>query len=391
MVLLPLLMLIVPVGNAPAIGPAFRVLTAEGVLRVPAGELKVPELGKWLREGKPLPFVALTAENQPRPSYPQEAHLLLSNGDRIVGKLVDGDDSALRFAAVWGIKPVENPLKVPLAYVAAIWFRSPFPETSFRLENYGWLPKDRTKDLFVFENRDQREGTLRKFLMASDRLVWQPDSKPEEELSLGKVAFLAMNPALLSRRPIKGPSALVVTASGSRITLKSMTIEAGTLLGMTAFGSMVELSLLDVVHIAVRGTTADELGSIVTLPQTGLQRNGSALGHALMLAGDETVSTFETGLGLSGAVEFSVDLKQSYRIWSASVGMDVSSPEIAAARFEWQIDAKPAEGMDLRAGQAHSSFVVPVENANKLTIRVVPKGQKVGVRVNLVDAWLVRK
>jgi hypothetical protein len=340
---------------------------------------------------------------RPLPPFPTKPHLVTANGDRVVGELLGGGGTSVRFSpTVAALKDGEF-WSVPLSNVAAIWFTEPPADTPVDPARYAWVEGTRNRDVFRFRNGDIARGTLVGLGPEAARpaLQFRPETGAPRAVAGKELAAIAFNPALVKPRKPKGPYARVVLANGSRIALTSPAIADGILKGEALFGQKVVLPLDAVVSIDVQQGKAVYLSDLK--PKKAEQggfldvvwpwaADRTVRGAPLKLAGGGGDSTFDKGLGTYPRAVLTYDLGGKYRRFEALVGLDPDSGARGRVAVRVLVDGKEQSVPRLGALTAGNPVAVRVDvtGAKELVLEVDfgPTGS-VQADVNWGDARLI--
>jgi hypothetical protein len=214
-----------------------------------------------------------------------------------------------------------------------------------------------------------------------------------------RIAAIALNTELASRRQPKVPYARLVLANGGRLCLASASSDGKKLTGKTLLGAAIQVKLEDVVTLTIHQGRAVYLSDLkpskveqtpyldVAAPPV---RDGSVKGHDLRLAG----GTYDKGLGMHSACRMTYDLAGAYKRFEAVVGLDDATGREGIARVQILVDGKPQKlGLEdeLTHRRGPRTVRVDVTKAKQLTLVVefAARGD-VQADVNWVDARLIK-
>ena len=366
------LLLAVVFAAEPAPSQAAFVATTAGDDR-PAGKLLrlTPELTATLetRAGEVVAKDIISLRRvTPRPPYPTKPHAITANGDRIVGELLGGGGTSMRFVpAVAGLKKNET-WRVPLSSLAAVWLTEPPADIPVDPVRYMWIEGTKNRDVFRFRNGDTARGTLVGLGPEADSptLQFRGESGGARGIAGKELAAVVFNPALVKPRTPKEPYSRIVLSDGSRLAITSPSLLNGVLRGETLFGQKVVLSLDSIVAIDVLQGKAVSLSDlkpkkVEQAAFLGVQwpwvADRNVDGSPLKLSGDAGESTFDKGVGMRPRTILTYDLGGKYRRFEAHVGLHPDVGGRGAARVRVLIDGKPnnvgpAGGHPLAAGNA---------------------------------------
>lgn len=336
-------------------------------------------------------FVSLRRTNTPLPPHPVGEHVLLADGSRLAGTLVELRDERLHFRASFGPE-----FPVPLSLTTLIWLVAPTPAQNAEQTFRRLAAQRRTRDVVLMRNNDTVEGTLNAINAKIVRLEVQGK---EIEIERAKVAGVALNSELIQRPRPKGVYGHLVLADGSRLGLLSAASDSKTLTGKALFGASLAVPLERVVALDVYQGPAVYLSDIKSnqyehTPYLAVRwpfvNDASVAGQPLRVAG----STFDKGIGLHSTSRLTYDLAAGYRWFEALVGLDEHTGRKGSVRVRVLVDGKPVdlgEDRELTGRDPPRVVRVPVVGAKQLTL-VVEFGRRgdVGDHVNWADARLLR-
>jgi hypothetical protein len=288
-------------------------------------------------------------------------------------------------------------LRVSPSQIAVVWLTAPdgerHPDKLRRTLAAGQRPRER----ILLRNGDSLEGTLTSIDEKTVRL--EVDNR-QRELQLDKIAVIAMNTELTSRRLLKGPYAQLVLGNGTRLTLASAASNGQTLSGKLASDAPVQVKIQDLVALTIFQGRAVYLSDLKPskIEQTPFLdessppvTDGSAKGRDLRVAG----GVYDKGLGMHCACRMTYDLAGGYKRFEAVVGLDDATGRDGSARIAVLVDGKPQklgqEG-DLTHRNGPLPVHIDVNGAKQLTL-AVDFGDRGDVQadVNWVDARLIKK
>jgi hypothetical protein len=138
-----------------------------------------------------------------------------------------------------------------------------------------------------------------------------------------------------------------VLSDGSRVYLKDVAMQKGTLAGETLFGQKIALPIDAVVALDVMNGKATYLSDLkpkkveqvgflnVVMPWTADRGIG---GSPLELRIDNTISSFDKGLGTRPRTVLTYDLAGKYRRFEALVGLDPRCGDRGSVRLRVLVD-----------------------------------------------------
>jgi hypothetical protein len=348
--------------------------------------------------------LSLRRAGVPLPAYPTEAQLLLVNGDRLPGQVLEMSDERLRFQAALGS---EQELSVPLSAVSVIWlhgYPNADPIDMMRLRRR-LLAEKRSRDRILLRNGDALEGTLT--AIEREGRVLLETGKREVKVERDQVAAIALSTELARGLRPKGLHARLVLANGGRLVLAAAQADARVLTGKTLFGAAVKVPVEQLAALDLYGGAAVYLSDLKTKgfeytspSRTELTwppvRDGSVAGLDLRLGG----STHDKGLGMHSHSILTYDLAGGYRWFETLVGLDdlTGRPDGdrpgGSVRIRVLLDGKPQDiGWDreLTWRDGPQPIRLRVAGARELSLVVeFGKGSDVQDHVNWADARLIR-
>jgi hypothetical protein len=336
------------------------------------------------------------------PPPPNQPLALFVNGDRLAGKAVSLDEEQLQFR-VDDLTPGGQTLTLPVAYLSAIWMKTPRGEP---------LPADREQDELLLDNGDALRGSLSGLDVVKNRLVFLAVGRDEPlTLEPGRARRMAFNAGLARPLSADGPAARAILRNGSRITFASARLDDNLLVGTTLFDAELRVPLAELLSLDVVGGRAEYLSDRKPSKFEGEAFNGPYAGVAwpVTWAADATADRrrlrlaggyFDKGIGLRGQSRLTFALDGGYQRFEALVGTDDRSGPAGRARVRLLVDGKPvASGLpadrDLTGREGPVSVSVSVAGAKELTLEV-NFGQDGGVLnddrnlVNWADARLIK-
>jgi hypothetical protein len=337
--------------------------------------------------------VALRRAGVVMPAIPAKNFVLFSNGDVLPVRRVRLADERLVLVPHLGDG---KEIRVSPSRVAVIWLRSPdaenHPDHLRRELAAGQRPRDRV----LLRNGDSLDGTLTGMDEKSVRL---DIDKKSIDVRLDRIAALALNTELASKRQPKAPYARLVLANGGRLSLASATSDGKMLTGKTLLGAVIQVKLEDVIALTIHQGRAIYLSDLKPskIEQTPYldvasppMRDASVKGRDLRLGG----GFYDKGLGMHSACRMTYDLSGAYKRFEALVGLDDATGREGSARVQVLVDGKPRK-LDLEGDLTHRNgplaIRVDVTGAKQLTL-VVDFSSRGDVQADLnwVDARLIR-
>lgn len=377
--------------------PAFRLITADGR----AGNGPIMELredgsstlgGDKPMQAKGADIISLRRMGKPLPQFPAGEHVVLTNGDRIPGKVLGLANERLNVRADVG---TSSDLALPLTAIAAVWFASPENADEVEKERHRITDGHRQRDRVVLRNGDAIEGTLS---AVEDKLLRLDTQGKDMELERAKTAFVALSTELA--RPLKprGRYGFATLANGARLSLTWARLDGSILVGQTLTGGTVRVPVDQLIALDTRQGRAIYLSDVKPLryehtPYFGVcwpwVADGSVVRRDLRLGG----STFDKGVGMHSASRLTFDLTGS-SAFEAVVGLDEQTGRKGDVIVRVLVDGKPQDlGWDGRlTGQSPPRGVrLATTGGNELTL-VVEFGAHgdVGDHVNWADARIIK-
>jgi hypothetical protein len=311
------------------------------------------------------------------PPLPRGPVLITTSGDRIPGKLLDGNDQTLRFQAAC----CEGEWNVPISSIAIAWLTKPPADAPADPARYTWLPDNRNRDLVRFRNGDVASGTFEGFTPDRDAIRLKPETGESRSIACSELSAIAFNPTLARNRKPKGPYARLVLRDGTRLAAIQSAANRKTLKAKTLFGQAVEIAVADVVSFDVLQDKATYLADLKPreVEQAGFLGNNwnwaanrTVRGQPLRLLASEGENTFDRGLGTHPRTTLSYDLGGKYRRFEALVGLDAATGAGGRAAVRIFVDGKEQMLPDL--AKLASGPAIPVrvnvDSAKELTLAV---------------------
>jgi hypothetical protein len=384
--------------------PVFRAEIAEGKPR--QGPLRA--LGKdWsVRIGlaDELPFagkdlLGLRRVGIALPALPDEAHLVLVNGDRVpMGRLrLAGERLHFHHPDLGEGKEVQ----VPLSSVAMIWLETPVNAEDAERLLRNLLAGSRKRDRVLLVNGDAIEGD---FSVLESGKVIMDDGKKKSSVDLRQVSAIVLSSELAEVFKPRGIYARAVLFGkglnqAARLTLTSASSDGTFLQGVTTFGAALKVPLERLAALDLFGGAAVYLSDLKPSkyefqPYLDLRwplvTDGSVVGSDLRVG----PGVYTKGLGMHAHSRVSYALAGGYRRFEALVGLDPRQGRQGSARIGVLGDGKrlPLEGSG-ELGERRSSLPVQVDvtGVKELTLETAFGAHgDVQAHVNWVDARLVK-
>jgi hypothetical protein len=379
--------------------PIFHLHTADGMMAT--GSLE--QLSKdWsislntdkANQVKGSDFIALRHARLPLPTSPREAHVLLTNGDRLLGTPLQLSGERVRFTAQLG---PDRELALPLSAIRLFWFAAPVGVDEGDLLRQRLAGERRKRDLVLLRNGDRVEGTL----TALDPQTVQIDQATGQPVKVArdKIAALALSTELARPLRPKGTYVRLVLANGSRLSLLSARADRQALVGKAIFGATIQVPVSQVVALDLRQGRAVYLSDLKPsryehTPYLGIHWpytfDTSVAGNELRLGG----STYDKGIGMHSQSRLTFDLAGGYQWFEAWVGLDDRTGREGSVLIQVLVDGKPHDlgvAGELRGQEKPLPVRVRVAGARELTLSVL-FGQHGDVQdhVDWADARLIR-
>ena len=369
---------------APPGPPTFAAHTAAGDLAPAAVEAVGPDLAVRFSAGPGVPagqLLTLARAGVERPGWPAGPHVVLTNGDRVAGRVAGGDARVVRFFPA--LVPDADPWPVPVAAVAAVWVQAP-PADLVDPARPAWAaPK---ADALCLRTGDVRTGTVEAFTADPPGVRLKPAGKGAEVVPLADLAAAALDPTLARPRKLKGTAVRATFTDGSRVTLTAVEVADGTLTGTTAFAAKLVVPLDRVVALDVLGGKLVDLSDLTPVESevagfTGAgwpwTRDRAVTGGPLRLPG---AGTLDRGVGTHALTRLTFAVPDGAAAFTSLVGLDPVAGRRGTADVSVLVDGRPA------ASPGRLTFVsgavpvrVPLAGAKRLTL-VVDYGPAGGVQ-----------
>jgi hypothetical protein len=377
--------------------PLFQLHSSDGAAHIgPLAQLSedwsVTLDGHEKRPGSEV--VALRRSKAVLPAFPREGQVMLANGDRIPGTVLQIAGERLRLQAEIG-KGQE--LSLPLTALAVVWFAAPDNVDSAPALIRRLATERRRRDVLLLRNGDTIEGVLADLNEKQARL--EGVQGKETRVDRDKVAAIALNTALARLPRPRGPFGHLVLTNGCRLSLVSAHSKNQVLAGKTAFNAAVQVPFEQIATLQLRQGAADYLSDLKPrayehTPFLGVRwpyvPDGSVTGGDLRLAD----STYDKGLGLHSESQLTYDLGAGYRWFEAVVGLDDQTGRQGDVVVEVRVDGKPQKlgaAQELTGQDPPLSIRIPVSGARDLSLIVkFGRGGDVQDHVDWVDARLIR-
>jgi hypothetical protein len=340
-------------------------------------------------------WISLRREGVPLPAFPDDCHLVLTNGDRIRVRasslFLQRDRLVFIAPGLGGGKPAS----ANLSAIALIW-RSP-PEEMDDAFSFvrRLLATKRQRDTVILRNGDHVEGIVAR--LDRERLEIDVQRK-RTRIDMPQVSAIIPSGNLAAPLIPKGASGRVVLSDGSRFAFRGAKLDGTTLQGTTLLGPAFTVEVGEIVRLDLRDEKYVPMSFLKPsryqhTPYLGvswaLGVHGNVAGQALRLDG----SFFDRGLGMHSASQVTFALPPGMRFFDSLVGLDEVTGRNGSVRVRVLVDGKEQDiGLkdDLRPGVV-LPVRVGVKGARELTLVVdFGEGGDVGDHVNWVDPRLIR-
>lgn len=339
--------------------------------------------------------VALRRLDIATPPWPRDAHLLLANGDRIVGKPLGIEGSFLIFRAD-GNRTASERLRFPLTTCSILWLRS--PDT---VERQSLLAGERADDQVIFRNGDVLAGVLTAIDPIKSEFIVETGGM-KRSTSVGKIAAIAFSTKLARVRKPTGLYWHLVLSNGTRLTLTTATIDKGELRGQTMYKDAVQFALADVAALDAYQGKAVYLSDLKPTRYDYRSYQGekhvwtadrSLDGRELQLQSPSGSVHFDKGLATRSECSLTYALDGKYRRFECHLGIDPRLGKRGSAIVRILVDGKESkinDGKQLTLASGMLPIRVDVSNARELKLMVEwGDGGIVGDYVNWCDARLI--
>lgn len=332
------------------------------------------------------------------PALPRDPHLVLANGDRIVGKPIGIDGSFLLFRAE-GNRAEGERLRFPLTSSSILWLRS--PDTVDRERIYSLLEGERADDHVILRNGDVLAGVVTGLDSTKSELTLEVNGAKRNS-ALDKVAAIAFSTRLARVRRPAGAYWRLVLANGTRLTLIAAMIEKGELRGQTMYKDLIQIPLADLSALDVYQGKAVYLSDLKPTNYDYRAYQGemhpwaadrSLSGAELQLQSAAGITTFDKGIATHGECSLTWPLDGKYRLFECQVGLDPRTGKRGSAIVRVQVDGRDIPvngGKALTLTNGIISLRAEVSKGKELKLIVEwGEGGNVGDCVNWGDARLI--
>ena len=327
------------------------------------------------------------------PALPDKRFVLLANGDALPFTRLKLADERFDLTPRFG---GGKELRIAVSQVSLIWLANPDGERHPDKLRRELAAGQRTRDRVLLRNGDSLEGMLASM---DDRAVRLEIDNRKVEVAIDKIAAVATNTELASRRRPKGPYGRLVLTNGCRLALVDATCDGESLEGKTLFGAAVRVAVTDIAALYVIQGRAVYLSDLkpskvkntpyldVAVPPV---TDSSAKGRDLRVGG----GTYDKGLGMHAACQMTYDLAGRYERFEALVGLDEATGAEGSARVQVLVDGKRQKlgsSGDLTRRSGPLAVRVDVSGAKQLTLGT-DFGERGDVQtdVDWVDARLIK-
>lgn len=320
-------------------------------------------------------LVSIQRTAQPIPAWPTEPHIILANGDRIVGKVTAIDERTLSLES-----SLLGKIRLPLMAISTIWRTNLPGDTPLDPMASDWLA-ERKSDLILLSNGDVLRGTIDRF--GDDLAVWlKQTGASSRKIEINKVVAVSFSAGLSRVKTPKVSHFHAVLVDGSRLTLDALVSQKKTL-GMSSvagFNSFVAES--DLVSLNIIGGKATYLADLkakrtVIEPYQTLsfppQANRSAKGNPLRIETKYGISTYDRGLGTHSKSTIDYELNGKYKRFEAFLGLDATTGKHGRVTVKILVDGQlqKIEGLkDLTAETGPTAVSLDLSKAKTFSIAV---------------------
>lgn len=330
----------------------------------------------------------------------RNSQVVLANGDRLTGQIVDGNTRAIRLKS----ELAQEPIDIPLNSLAAIWFQPLPKELPADPKSYPFRASVRRGDVILYTNGDTDIGTLESFeTRATGIQLREGRNGSRRRIMTEGVAAIVIDPLLSRLRTPREPAFRVVMADGSRITLKTVQGIGGSLVGETLFGAEVKLPIADLVAMDTINGPADYLDQLKPQKQTvepfislswPWTINQTVKGEPIRLGGNYADGQFDFGLGTHPKTTLTYNLGKKYQRFETKVGLDPVTGRRGSAKIQVYLDGKPVldeQQQNVTADMPAQELSLDVAGVKEMQLEVDfgPTGD-VQADVNWADARLIK-
>ena len=347
-------------------------------------------------------IISLRRLNTPLPAWPQNAHLLLNNGDRIAGSPVQLSGAFLHFRPDSFLPDGEQQtatIRFPMTWLSILWLRAPDA-----------VDRDRAALLFE-ETRNNDRALLRNGDAILGTMIGFDEKKGEFEFETGsgrrivpasKVDAIAFNNRLNRVRKPTDPYGHLVLLDGTRLTVLSPTIRDGILSARSMLKESLRVPLVNVAAIDFYRSSAVYLSDLKPTPyryhsylgeEFGWKADRNLADHPLQLYTPLGTDYYDKGVAVHGECTLTYALDGKYKRFESVVGLDAQLGKRGSAAIRILLDGKlqPSGAMKKLTRQTGPWRVeLEVKGVKEMTLLVDPgEGGNVSDYVNWCDARLI--
>lgn len=333
-------------------------------------------------------LIQLRRRNQVRPTWPQDAVIVLANGDRFSAKILSGDARSITVA-----QKLLSKIRIPLtavAYVGTVRIAGT-PSDPLAAD---WLG-DRKADGIRLRNGDVVRGSVVAISNDGSSVEFKEQGRASRTIPMANVSAIGFATGLSRVRTPSGRYGHVVLSDGSRLTVSEAQTVGDSIDVTAAAGFAARFATRELIALTVRGGPAvflADLKPIVNESKPFLderwptQFNRSAKGNPLMIADDHA----DFGIGMHGSSTMAFALDQSYRRFDATVALNGMTGRQGRIMFTVAVDDS-RQSIELNPESKPLVISRDISGRSRLTIAISvgPVGDR-GADLDLADAWLVK-
>jgi hypothetical protein len=334
-----------------------------------------------------------------QPRWPQGSQVIFTNGDRLVGKIVDGGERfiQLRLDAPIGYRVGEQ-IRIPLSRLSRMTFEKSNRNFDPISEN-----EPRKRDILTLRNRDRLTGSYGGMAEEGKKIRFDADNK-SLLIEVAKVASIDFNSELASSRKVEKPYFQLILSNGSRISLLEIANQNRQISGQTLFKHPFSVRWDEIVGIHYFNEASISLMELTPLnyrytpylnESYTWTANRNLNGNQLSLREKEGIQYFDRGISMHARSSLTFSLKGKYRRFDSLVGLD---PELGAkgdVQIQILLDGKQQKQLvPPKVNLESRSFEIRlgVENVQEMSLIVDwAEGGNVGDVVNWCDPRLILK
>ena len=320
-------------------------------------------------------------------THPGDVTLLLTQGDRLHGRIVGGDTETILFETI-----ALGEIRVPLDATQAVHFsRASGP--AYR-DSAAWFERDRAEDSdrVLLTNGDVISG----FIKAIDATGVSIDGTLGEA-KLPRRLVVAAQLVAAKPPPIDGAHFVLMLRQTGRLTVTAFELSHQTVEARLWYGESVTFQADRIARIDVAGGRWEWLSthqpiSYQHTPMLSLAweyvPNRNVLGAPIRVAGE----TFDYGIGVHSRSSLTYDLKGIYREFVTSLGIDDSGGPYADVSVLILFDGKRRfDQSHVKRGKLLGPVRLDVTKAKRLEL-IVDYGDNGDIqdRFDWVEAALIR-